>query len=78
MKRSLGREEDSKMANSSEVSAENDVLAGLLSASNNLESLESLEAAFTTGISRSSGSFRSKRHASESVSPDMPRGKYII
>ena len=51
-----------------EASPENDVLVGLLSASSNLESLESLEAAFTTGTRRSSGSFRTKRHASESVS----------
>ena len=50
-----------KMAD--EMKEETSVLEGLLSTSDHLESLESLDAAFTT----STGSFR-QRHVSDSVS----------
>ena len=57
----LGIRKTAKMAD--EMKEDTSVLEGLLSTSGQLESLESLDAAFTTN----SGSFR-QRHVSDSVS----------
>lgn len=58
-------------------STDDSVLAGLLSASSDLQSLESFDAAFTTR-SRDRQSFRSSSHVSDSVSRlDFPLHYYL-